>query len=60
MDPVKRRSHGKRSSSRRRTVLTLGSLFEAIQDQVSPGDDPLVVAVVTHLIRTGKLKFAVQ
>jgi hypothetical protein len=31
-------------------------LFDAIQEEVSPGEDALVVAVVSHLLDTGRIK----
>jgi len=43
-----------------RPSTTLGKLFEAIQDEVSPSDDKLVVAVISHLCQTGQLKFTIR
>jgi len=38
------------------TKTTLFRLFEAIQKEVLPGEDALVVAVVSHLMRTGRIR----
>jgi hypothetical protein len=38
------------------TKTNLYSLIEAIQGEVSPGDDALVVAVVSHLLSTGRIR----
>jgi hypothetical protein len=35
--------------------LTLYDLITAIQDVVGPGEDGLVVAIVRHLLRSGRL-----
>jgi hypothetical protein len=38
------------------TKTSLYSLIEAVQDEVYPGGDALVVAVVTHLMRSGRIR----
>ena len=38
------------------TKTNLYRLIEAIQEEVSPGDDALVVAVVSHLLSTGRIR----
>ena len=42
------------------TKTNLYRLIEAIQDKVSPGDDALVVAVVSHLLSTGKIRVPIS
>jgi hypothetical protein len=43
--------------SERTTMKTdLYRLFDAIQEEVSPGEDELVVAVVSHLLDTGRIR----
>jgi hypothetical protein len=36
-------------------TITLYDLIAAIQDELSPDDDTLVVATVVHLLRSGRL-----
>lgn len=38
------------------TKTNLYRLIEAIQEEVSPGGDKLVVAVVSHLLRSGRIR----
>ena len=38
------------------TKTNLYRIIEAIQEEVSPGDDALVVAVVSHLLSTGRIR----
>ena len=48
---------------RPKTITTKTSLYrliEAIQDKVSPGDDALVVAVVSHLLSTGRIRVPIS
>lgn len=42
------------------TKTSLYRLIEAIQDKVSPGDDALVVAVVSHLLSTGRIRVPIS
>jgi hypothetical protein len=38
-------------------TMTMGELFTAIQNKVSPSEDDVVVEVVTELLRTGRVKY---
>jgi hypothetical protein len=38
------------------TKTNLYRLIEAVQEEVSPGDDALVVAVVSDLLSTGRIR----
>jgi hypothetical protein len=42
--------------SKKTTKTNLYRLIEAIQEEVSPGEDALVVAVASHLLRTGRIR----
>jgi hypothetical protein len=42
------------------TKTDLYSLIEAIQGEVSPGDDALVVALVSHLLSTGRIRVPIS
>lgn len=46
-----------------KTVTTKTNLYriiETIQEESSPGDDALVVAVVSHLLSTGKIRLPIS
>lgn len=40
------------------TRITLYDLIEAINEEVEPGEEDLVVAVVRHLFETGQVRFS--
>jgi hypothetical protein len=42
------------------TKTTLYRLIEAVQEEVPPGEDALVVAVVSHLLSTGRISVPVS
>ena len=42
------------------TKTNLYRLIEAIQREVSPGDDALVVAVVSHLLSAGRIRVPIS
>ena len=42
------------------TKTNLYRIIEAIHGEVSPGDDVLVVAVVSHLLRTGRIRLPIS
>ena len=58
MDTLARRAflQGFFGSKRTTTKTSLYHLFDAIQEEVSPGEDALVVAVVSHLLSTGRIR----
>jgi hypothetical protein len=46
-----------------KTVATKTNLYriiEAIQEESSPGDDALVVAVVSHMLSTGRIRLPIS
>jgi hypothetical protein len=58
MDTLARRAflQGFLVSKKTTTKTNLYRLIEAIQEEVSPGEDKLVVAVVSHLMRAGSIR----
>jgi len=62
MDALARRAflEGLLGSKTKPTKTNLYRIIEAIQDKVSPGDDALVVAVVSHLLSTGRLRLPIS
>jgi hypothetical protein len=58
MDTLARRTFLQGLLGPERTTMKtdLYRLFDAIQEEVSPGEDALVVAVVSHLLDTGKIR----
>ena len=58
MDTLARRAfpEGFLGSKTTTTKTNLYHLIEAIQEEVSPGGDALVVAVVSHLLRSGRVR----
>lgn len=58
MDALARRSflEGLLGSKRTTTKTDLYHLIEAIQEEVSPGGDALVVAIVSDLLRSGRVR----
>ena len=64
MDPSARRAflEGLLGSKTITTKTNLYRVIEAIQeeDEGSPGDDALVVAVVSHLLSTGRIRVPIS
>ena len=62
MDPLASRAlpAGLLGSKTITTKTSLYRLIEAIQEEVSPGDDALVVALVSHLLGTGKIRVPIS
>lgn len=62
MDALARRAflEGLLGSKTKPTKTNLYRIIEAIQDKVSPGDDTLVVAVVSHLLSTGRIRVPIS
>jgi hypothetical protein len=62
MDPLASRAlpEGLLGSKTITTKTSLYRLIEAIQEEVSPRDDALVVALVSHLLSTGSIRVPIS